>query len=57
MRPTVSGSISCRKNEFLLKFSNRNTFFLHEMNKLTAVLMSIELWNKERQPLVCLRPK
>ena len=29
-------------------------FFLHEMDKLTSVLMSIEWWNKERQPLVIL---
>ena len=27
-------------------------FILHEMDKLTSVLMSIEWWNKERQPLV-----
>ena len=27
MRTTVSLSISCRKNVFLLKFSNKNTFF------------------------------
>ena len=32
MRTTVSLSISCRKN----------TFFLHEMDKLTIVLMSIK---------------
>ena len=36
---------------FLLENFNKNMFFLHEMDKLTAVLMSIEWWNKERQPL------
>ena len=30
---------------------NRNTFFLHEMDKLTVVLMSIKRLNKERRPL------
>ena len=30
------------KNVFLLKFSNKTTFFLHEMDKLTVVLMSIK---------------
>ena len=49
MRTTVSLSISCRKNVFLLKFSNKNTFFPYEMDKLTVVLMSIK-----RQPLSCL---
>ena len=52
MRTTVSLSISCRKNVFLLKFSNKNTFFLHEMDKLTVVLMSIKWLNKIEQPLV-----
>ena len=52
MRITVSLSISCRKNVFLLKFSNKNTFFPHEMDKLTVVLMSIKRLNKERRPLV-----
>ena len=52
MRPTVSESISCRKNVFLLKFSNKNTFFLYEMDKLTVVLMSIKLLNKIERPLV-----
>ena len=42
MRTTVNLSISCRKNLFLLKFSNKNTFFLHEMDKLMVVLMSIK---------------
>ena len=27
-------------------------FFLHEMDKLMSVLMSIEWWNKERRPLI-----
>ena len=51
MRPTISKSISCRKNVYLLKFSNKNTLFPHEMDKLTDVLMSIKRLNKERQPL------
>ena len=51
MKATVSLSISCRKNVFLLKFSNNNTFFPHEMDKLTVVLMSIKRLNKERRPL------
>ena len=51
MRTTVSLSISCRKNVFLLKFSNKNTFFPHKMDKLTVVLMSIKRLNKERRPL------
>ena len=51
MRTTVSLSISCRKNVFLLKFSNKNTFFPHEMDKVTVVLMSIKRLNKERRPL------
>ena len=42
MRTTVSLSISCRKNVFLLKFSNKNMSFLHEMDKLTVALMSIK---------------
>ena len=42
MRTTVNLSISCRKNVFLLKFSNKNTFFLHEIDKLMVVLMSIK---------------
>ena len=42
MRTTVSLSISCRKNVFLLIFSNKNTFFLHEMDSLTVGLMSIK---------------
>ena len=49
MRPTISESISCRKNMFLLKFSNKNTYFPHEMDKLMVVLMSIKRLNKERQ--------
>ena len=52
MRTTVNLFISCRKNVFLLENFNKNSFFLHEMDKLMAVLMSIEWWNKERQPLV-----
>ena len=51
MRTTVSLSISCRKNVFLLKFSNKNTFFPHEMDKLMVVLKSIKTLNKERRPL------
>ena len=34
MRPTISESISCRKNVFLLENFNKNTFFLHEMINL-----------------------
>ena len=52
MRTTVSLFISCRKNMFLLKFFNKNTFFPHEMDKLTDVLMSIKRLNKGRQPLI-----
>ena len=52
IRTAVSLSISCRKNLFLLKFSNKNTFFPHEMDKLTVVLMSIKRLNKERRPLI-----
>ena len=51
MRTTVNLSISCRKNVFLLKFSNKNTFFLHEMDKLMVVLMSIKWLNKIERPL------
>ena len=51
MRPTVSESISCRKNVFLFENFNKNTFFLHEMDKLTVVLMSIERLNKIERPL------
>ena len=51
MRTIVRLSISCRKNVFLLKFSNKNTFFPNEMDKLTVVLMSIKRLNKERRPL------
>ena len=50
MRTTVRLSISCRKNVFLLKFSNKNTFFPNEMDKLTVVLMFIKRLNKERRP-------
>ena len=42
MRTDVNLSISCRKNMFLLENFNKNKFFLHEMDKLTSVLMSIE---------------
>ena len=52
IRTAVNLFISCRKNVFLLENFNKNSFFLHEMDKLMAVLMSIEWWNKERQPLV-----
>ena len=52
MRADVSLSISCWKNMFLLENFNKIMFFLHEMDKLTSVLMSIEWWNRERQPLV-----
>ena len=48
MRTAVNLFISCRKNAFLLENFNKNMFFLNEMDKLTAVVMSIELWNKER---------
>jgi len=51
MRTSVSLSISCRKNVFLLKFSNKNTFFPHEMDKIMVVLKSIKTLNKERRPL------
>ena len=51
MRTAVTLSISCRKNMFLLENFNKNKFFLHEMDKVMSVLMSIEWWNKERQPL------
>ena len=40
MRTTVNLSISCRK-----------TFFLHEMDKLAVVFMSIKWLNKIEQPL------
>ena len=55
LRTSVNLSISCRKNMFLLENFNKNMFFLHEMDKLTSVLMSIEWWNKGRQPLVSRR--
>ena len=42
MRATVNLSISCRKDMFLLENFNKNTFFLHEMDKLTVVLMSMK---------------
>ena len=42
IRTDVNLSISCIKNVFLLKFSNKNMFFLHEIDKLTVVLMSIK---------------
>ena len=42
MRTTVSLSISCRKNVFVLENFNKNAFFLHEMDTLTVVLMSIK---------------
>ena len=51
MWTTINLSISCRKNAFLLKFSNKNTVFLHEMDKLTSVLMSIKWLNKIERPL------
>jgi hypothetical protein len=31
MRTTVNLPISCRKNMVLLKFSNKNMFFLHDL--------------------------
>ena len=57
MRTTVNLSISCRKNVFLLKFSNLFTFFKnfqqkHEMDKLTVVLMSIKSLDKIERPLM-----
>ena len=52
MRTTVSLSISCRKNVFLMENFNKNTFFLYETDKLTVVLMSIKWLNKKRWPLV-----
>ena len=42
MRTDVNLSISCRKNMFLLENFNKNKFFLYEIDKLTAVLMSLE---------------
>ena len=44
-----SAIVVCRS---MLKFSNKNTFFLHEMDKLTVVLMSIKWLNKIERPLV-----
>ena len=52
LRTTVNFSISCRKNVFLLENFNKNTFFVHEMNKLTVVLKSIKWLNKIERPLV-----
>ena len=46
MRTTVSLFISYRKMENF----NKNTFFPHEMDKLTVVVMSIKRLNKERRP-------
>ena len=43
--------MSGRKKVFLLKFSNKNTFFLQEMIKLTVVLKSITWLNKIERPL------
>ena len=51
MRTTVSLSISCGKNVFLLENFNKNTFFLHEMDKLTVVLMSTKLLIQFERPL------
>ena len=34
MRTTVILSISCGKNMFLLENFNKNTFFIHDMDKL-----------------------
>ena len=42
MKATVNLSISCRKKRVLMENFNKNTFFLHEMDKLTVVLMSIK---------------
>ena len=42
MKKAVNLSISCRNSAFLLENYNKNTFFLNEMDKLTAVFMSIE---------------
>ena len=39
------------KTCFCWKISTKTCFFLHEMDKLTSSRMSIEWWNKERQPL------
>ena len=39
-------------SSYLMKFSKKNTFFLHEMDKLTVVLMSIKWLNKIERPLV-----
>ena len=33
---------SFTRKRVLLKFSNKNTFFLHEVDRLTVVLMSIK---------------
>ena len=43
-----SAIVVCR---IMLKFSNKNTFFLHEMDKLTVVLMSLKWLNKIERPL------
>ena len=51
MRTTVTLSISCGKKVFLLENFNKNTFFPHEMDRLTVVLMSIKWLNEKRWPL------
>ena len=42
IRTDVNWSISYRKKMFLLENFDKNMFFLHEMDELTSVLMSIE---------------
>ena len=51
IRTTINLSNSCRKNVFLLKISNKNTFFLRVMDKLMVVLMSIKWLIKNERPL------
>ena len=50
----IKGCLSLFHHSILYagKFQPKNMFFLHEMDNLTSVLMSIEWWNKERQPLI-----
>ena len=42
IRTTINLFISCRKDVFLLENFNKNMFFLHEMDTLTVVLISIK---------------
>ena len=52
MRTTVNLSILYRKNVFLLENFNKYTIFLHEMDKLTVVLIPIKWLDKIERPLV-----